>query len=294
MNFILDFLKVIHHQLSSPKFRWTISRLVELTGVVGFLYWILLYFKIQKNKKTFLSHYSNFQKLVTVKDRLSYFPEQIKKQIEEQIGEGETILDVAIPQGNNLFSGALLLYYLFSFVIVCLFIISTLMIYNGMIPYFSPGLLIIDFKIGQKLVKIILQSKEFVYVLTDKKALSYSSPEIFESVVLDPHLFVWELQKCPQVILKTNKDGNVSIIFQKKKTVQGEKQNIRFYGFLYLPKDISKKIASKIKTLLITNIKEMKKKNHELQKNVNKLTNDELEEIIEVKDEKSLESEEAK
>ncbi|KAJ6233263.1 hypothetical protein M0813_30142 [Anaeramoeba flamelloides] len=164
-----------------------------------------------------------------------------------------------------------------------------------MIPYFSPGLLIIDFKIGQKLVKIVLQSKEFIYVLTDKKALSYSSPEIFESVVLDPHLFVWELQKCPHVILKTNKDGNVSIIFQKKRIVQGEKQNIRFYGFLYLSKDISKKIASELKILISENIKEMRKKKIlELQKNENNSKNDELEEIIEVKDEKSFESEEVK
>ncbi|KAJ3438041.1 hypothetical protein M0812_17220 [Anaeramoeba flamelloides] len=278
---IVKIWKNIAWVLHNPLFIAITTRMLEITTTLGLIGGFILFFLIRKHKKAFRAHCAKFNKLTTDKDRLNFFPEKIISKITEKMDEGEMITSVFIPQGNFIFGGPMLLFYLYVIAVVVVVVICGVMIWKEMIPFFGPAILLLSITVGKSVIKIIDMFQTFIYVLTDKKAYSYSSAEINEHVLINPKLYIWDLQKITNVFTKEYKDGKVSVIFKKEFVHRKNKLTKKFFGFLYITEEQWKTISPELTEILLQNRREKKenemKKKEEEEQNAKEKENDENE-----------------
>ncbi|KAJ6231904.1 hypothetical protein M0813_05424 [Anaeramoeba flamelloides] len=225
-------------------------------------FFVVIHFSVQSIRK-FLSSTRRFSRLATLSSKVQFISPKIFYKIGKCLSEHEKFLWIGRPESIEVFSGARLIFIVYSLLFFSVIIVTIFMLYNKMTPFFGPTLIVLSITLGRAVVKLTRIPYDFIYILTDQQIITYSSPEVHGFIISKPRLINWKYQDLKMIKKKQYKDEGISMIFQivKHPTVIFFKHS--YFGFLY----ILEKSRPKILNILKKRAKQFQKRRKGKRKN---------------------------
>ncbi|KAJ6252997.1 hypothetical protein M0813_13701 [Anaeramoeba flamelloides] len=194
---------------------------------------IIIHLVVQEIRR-FFSSTKKFKQLESLASKFQFISKKVILTILQVLEKDEKILWIGRPETKRVFKGTILIFIGYSFGCFLSMAITRIMLEMHIFPYLLLTPLILSLSIGRVILKLSKIPLNIVYIVTNKKIITYSSPEISGVILTKPQLNCWNFSDIDILKKKEYKEEGISIIFHIQKLIKWNFSIRSCFGFLYL------------------------------------------------------------